>query len=649
MSSRFSIATFDTNTVSEDRTATEFLWPSHGAGCPCGCFQGQVQGDHADGGSSAIQPASAPAGPTLGTAATGSSYNSAIDGVLYGQKYAASVISFSFPTDPGLYGTGYSEATNAFRGVSTAQAAATDWILTGTSSYGTSFVQRYGSVSSFTNLTFVDNGNGDAVIRLAGSGQPDTAYSYYPFSGPQGSDVWFGNRYDGTSADYRNPKIGNYAYMTLVHELGHALGLKHGHEAGGPGNTALPAGYDSHEFSIMTYRSYEGKAIGGASNELYGFPQGFMMLDIAALQFMYGANYGVNAGNTVYSWSPTTGEMFVNGVGQGAPGDGNGGISNRVFLTIWDGGGNDTYDFSNYTTALNVDLNPGGWSKTSAAQLAYLGDGHYARGNVFNALTYQGSTASLIDNAIGGSGDDVIIGNSLANRIKGGGGNDFVSGGGGVDTLVLQGNRAEYTALPVVGGLFYLKDNVAGRDGTDSFSNVEVLSFRDQDVLTQDFYGVSANVVSPPEQVAIFRFYNTKTGTHFYTASSYERDSLRATSPSFSYEGAAFAGSNDADADMSIFRFYNTKTGTHFYTASAAERDSVMKTMPTFSYEGVGYKAFSQAVDASGDAHMALYRFYNSTAGTHFYTASAVEKASIQAHMPAFKYEGVAYYVDAVL
>uniref|UniRef100_UPI00195366F3 M10 family metallopeptidase C-terminal domain-containing protein n=1 Tax=Streptococcus pneumoniae TaxID=1313 RepID=UPI00195366F3 len=67
------------------------------------------------------------------------------------------------------------------------------------------------------------------------------------------------------------------------------------------------------------------------------------MDDIAAIQAMYGANFATHAENTVYSFSPTTGEEFINGVGQGEPG------ANRVFLTIWDGGGNDTYDFSNYT------------------------------------------------------------------------------------------------------------------------------------------------------------------------------------------------------------------------------------------------------------------------------------------------------------
>ena len=87
-----------------------------------------------------------------------------------------------------------------------------------------------------------------------------------------------------------------------------------------------------------------------------------MIYDIAALQYMYGANYSTNSGDTVYKWNPTTGQETINGVAQAAPG------GNTVFMTIWDGGGNDTYDFSNYTTNLSVNLQPGGWTTVSATR-----------------------------------------------------------------------------------------------------------------------------------------------------------------------------------------------------------------------------------------------------------------------------------------
>jgi serralysin len=203
--------------------------------------------------------------------------------------------------------------------------------------------------------------------------------------------------------------------------------LEHAHQ----GNV-MPVDHDSLEYTVMSYRSYVGASLNsGYTNETWGYPQSPMMYDIAAVQHLYGANFSTNSGTTTYSWSATTGEMFINGVGQGAPG------ANRIFLTVWDGGGVDTYDFSNYTTNLDVDLRPGEWTTTSSAQLARLHwDGsEVAVGNIANALMFNGDPRSLIDNAKGGSGDDVVIGNSAANVLSGLNGNDRLFGMAGDDRL----------------------------------------------------------------------------------------------------------------------------------------------------------------------------------------------------------------------
>lgn len=99
---------------------------------------------------------------------------------------------------------------------------------------------------------------------------------------------------------------------------------------------------------------------------------------------------------------------------------------------------------------------------------------------------------------------------------------------------------------------------------------------------------------------------------------------------------------------MSVFRFYNAQTGAHFYTASGAERDQVIATLPQFRYEGVAYRAFGSANEGGGE-HQALHRFYNLETRTHFYTASDAEKAWVAENFPQFRYEFVAYYVDAAL
>ena len=80
-------------------------------------------------------------------------------------------------------------------------------------------------------------------------------------------------------------------------------------------------------------------------------------------------------------------------------------------------------------------------------QRANLGDDHYARGQVFNALQYNGDVRSLIENANGGSGNDTISGNSANNVLTGNGGmdtlvggfgNDNLTGGAGADTFVFN-------------------------------------------------------------------------------------------------------------------------------------------------------------------------------------------------------------------
>jgi serralysin len=122
-------------------------------------------------------------------------------------------------------------------------------------------------------------------------------------------------------------------------------------------NVAVPAAHDDSEYTVMSYRSYVGGPLTGYINEAYGYPQTYMANDILALQTLYGANYNTQSGNTVYTWSPTTGQEFINGVAQLAPGAG--GSANRIYETIWDGGGVNTYDLSNYTTNLTINLNPG--------------------------------------------------------------------------------------------------------------------------------------------------------------------------------------------------------------------------------------------------------------------------------------------------
>lgn len=364
--------------------------------------------------------------------------NPEIDGLLGGSRWTGT-ITYSFPDSPSDYPVNYygnnEPGTSGFASAPVQMQAAINYAI--------------GLINGYTNANIQYAGTNGADIMVAQSPAANpTSYAYYPANLPAGGDIWFGTGYN-----YSLASLGNYYFATALHELGHAVGLKHSQETGGVSNVAVPSAHDDSEFTIMSYRSYVGGPLTGYTNEAYGFPQTYMANDILALQTLYGANFNTHSENTVYSWSASTGQMFINGVAQPAPGGGAGGSANRIFETVWDGNGIDTYDLSNYTTGVTINLNPGASSITSSTQLAYLGNGHYAQGNIFNAYLFNNDARSYIDNAIGGSGNDSLTGNVIANSLYGGGGSDTLSGGGGNDTLT--------------GGTGV--DVLVGGDGADNF------------------------------------------------------------------------------------------------------------------------------------------------------------------------------------
>lgn len=255
-------------------------------------------------------------------------------------------------------------------------------------------------VTQFTLLQITDAGSNGADIQIGQPSKPGTAYA-------------------GTSNDYRIPILGNYTNLTLAHEPGHSLGLKHSQEAGGVANTAVPPDRDDLEFTIMSYRAY----VGASSTAAYGFeqfgaPQSFLMLDIAALQQRYGVHFGYRASDTTYRWNALTGKLSVDGIGRGQQG------ANRVFETLWDGGGHDTYVVG-ATTVLVMEAASAGTDQVLASVSYTLTD------NV-DTLTLTGSAN------IGGGGialANALTGNVGANRLAGGDGNDTLLGNAGDDTL----------------------------------------------------------------------------------------------------------------------------------------------------------------------------------------------------------------------
>jgi uncharacterized protein (DUF1800 family) len=150
--------------------------------------------------------------------------------------------------------------------------------------------------------------------------------------------------------------------------------------------------------------------------------------------------------------------------------------------------------------------------------------------------------------------------------------------------------------------------------------------------------GLAAAVDASP----IYRFYNTRTATHFYTISVAERDNVIAQYPWFTPEGVVFYAYTTQQTDTSpVYRFFNTQLGTHFYTISEAEKNAVIANYPVFTFEGPAY----YAATTPADGRTPLYRFYNTRTSAHFYTTSADERDHVLQTWPWFSYEGIAYYV----
>ena len=198
---------------------------------------------------------------------------------------------------------------------------------------------------------------------------------------------------------------------------------------------------------------------------------------------------------------------------------------------------------------------------------------------------------------------------------------------------------------------YYRVDGGAIREGTsanfraDGLHRLEYWSV--DRMCNEERHKVTSFSVTPAPSgtLPVFRFYNIGNGSHFYTASGVECDKVLADMWStYKLDGIAYnINATNADNDDSLFRFFNKKNRSHFYTASATERDSIIANLrAVYNYDG---PAYSVAATPSAGA-TPVYRFYNFKHGTHFYTASESEKNTVATSLKSvYRFEGPAFYL----
>jgi serralysin len=324
-----------------------------------------------------------------------------IDALLSGYQWPNPTVTYSFYEDS-IFGGQYYGAETGVREVSESVKQNVRTVMA--------------TLSSMLNLQLVEvtettNTIGHIRLMLSDTGG-FYAYAYYPSTSLMfhvAGDVHLSPAYDrlGDTNGFQHPP-GQHGYLALVHEIGHALGLRHPHE-----DAALPTAWDNNSNTVMSY------VFLGSSP---GTPMAF---DVLALQYLYGARPH-RSGDDAYAFIRRALDQFV--------------VAGETFLspstatkqTLWDAGGYNTLDLRSATSSASgyrVDLNPLGWLTTvSAYKTDYyeagttLGPGvriHKVLSSVSNDTFY----ANPEPNVFAGydpsrvTGHDVIVGADVSDRV----------------------------------------------------------------------------------------------------------------------------------------------------------------------------------------------------------------------------------------
>lgn len=141
----------------------------------------------------------------------------------------------------------------------------------------------------------------------------------------------------------------------------------------------------------------------------------------------------------------------------------------------------------------------------------------------------------------------------------------------------------------------------------------------------------------------VYRFLNTQTGVHLYTTSEVERKNIIDNLPNYNSEGSSYISVDSLTGNpepQKVYRFLNETTGTHLYTASEFEKESVEENLSHFNLETSSFFAYKEEQPGT----IPIYRFFNIQTGGHFYTPSVTERDSVIDDLPNYNNEGIAFY-----
>lgn len=377
-----------------------------------------------------------------------------------GQYWLGSPITYSFPSvASGIYGNqgeaaGFVQLNETQRGA--AQLAVMTW-------------------GDLIKPEFQSQPDGQANINFGMTSTGiEYAHAYYPLKG----GVWFNK----AEADLVNPVLGNYGFNTYIHEIGHAIGLDHMGNYNGSGPSQPSCWQDSSVYSVMSYYGPSNSS-GGQGEVAWAdwtvgatkySPQTPMLNDVMVIQNIYGAAT-TRAEDTVYGFGSNV---------QGRLGEIYDFAKNlHPILCVYDSGGTDTINLSGWNTASTVDL--------------LAGDNHFSSANGMTS-NLQIARGVVIENATTGGGNDVLIGNAVANILisgagndslrgdagndilRGDAGNDELNGGTGFNRAVEQGQVTEYQIANLGGGRYTVTDTVVTRDGVDTLTQIQRIAFADR-------------------------------------------------------------------------------------------------------------------------------------------------------------------------